>query len=819
MNCSVAKIAVSAATYWIDKPYDYLIPREMNQIVQPGMRVLVPFSAGNRPSEGIVLALAEESSSAKLKSIIKPLDESPLLSPQQMHLALWMHERYFCTVYECVKAMLPAGLWYELSSRCALTEGWSREEALEAAGRSENQRRVVELLLDNGGSCDYRLLQQAFENTEPDQFIRALAKKGVLSFERSTSKKVRDKTQGFALLNVPAEEAILAAAAKKRSAPSQAAVLKLLADFGGASLSDIRYLTGASAPTVKRLEQEELVTIEQVDVFRRPVYKAGDSRPLPELNESQQAAYEGISLLNGGGKAGAALLYGVTGSGKTQVYARLISDTLKKGCSAILMVPEIALTPQMLQTFSSYFGEEIAVVHSSLSLGERYDEWKRIKSGLAHVIIGTRSAVFAPANDLGLIIIDEEQEESYKSENAPRYHARDVAKYLCAQAGCLLLLGSATPNIESSYCAQIGKYSLFKLPDRYNQMLLPSVEIVDMKRELRDGNGSDISRLLRQRLEQNLNDGKQSILFLNRRGTNKLISCRECGFTYRCPRCSVNLTYHGANKRLMCHYCGHSQRAEEYCPQCGGLLSFIGSGTQKLEQELLELFPEVGIIRMDTDTVSGAGSHEVLLSRFREEHIPILIGTQMVTKGLDFPDVTLVGVISADLSLYSGDYRATERTFSLLTQVVGRSGRGDVPGRAVIQTFTPQNQVILQAAAQDYDGFYKSELELRRLQWSPPFSTLFTLTASGQNEAAVLRCITAAKQILTRELCGRSEIRLLGPAPLPVLKVNNRFRYRLTLACPDQGEIRRLISGVIYFCSTNKEFKGVSVFGDINPLQ
>lgn len=815
----VAKIAVSAATYWIDKPYDYLVPAEIRQEIQVGMRVIVPFSRGNRPSEGVILALSEESSCKKLKAVSKILDKQPLLSGEHIKLALWMHERYFCTVYDCVKAMLPAGLWYELSSVCSVTEGWDKARAYEAVTRSENQRKVLDVLFAHGGSCDFRDLEQAFGDGDPSPYIRALANKGAISFERTGTRKVKDKTQSFAALNVPAEDAAVIFASKKRTAPAQAAILQLLSAFGGASVNDIKYLTGAGAASIKRLAEEELITLEQVDVFRRPEYRTGESQPLPTLNENQQQAYEGISRLNALGKAGAALLYGVTGSGKTHVYVRLIDDALKRGKSSILMVPEIALTPQMLQTFSSYFGDEIAVMHSSLSVGERYDEWKRIKNGIAHVVIGTRSAVFAPLSDLGLIIIDEEQEESYKSENSPRYHARDIAKFLCAQAGCVLLLGSATPNIESSYYAQIGKYSLFKLPGRYNQMVLPTVEIVDMKKELRNGNGGDISRLLRQELEKNLEDSKQSILFLNRRGTNKLISCRECGFTYKCPRCSVNLTYHGANNRLMCHYCGHSQKIEESCPQCGGALSFVGSGTQKLEEELQEIFPEVQIVRMDTDTVSGAGSHDVLLNKFRDEHIPILIGTQMVTKGLDFPEVTLVGVISADLSLYSGDFRATERTFSLLTQVVGRSGRGDTPGRAVIQTFTPQNQVILQAAGQDYDGFYKSELELRRLQWSPPFSTLFTVTASGQNEATVLRCITEAKQIFTKELRDRADLRILGPAPLSVLRVNNRFRYRITLACTDSREIRRLVSNVITYCSTNNEFKGVSVFGDINPNQ
>ena len=516
--------------------------------------------------------------------------------------------------------------------------------------------------------------------------------------------------------------------------------------------------------------------------------------------------------------ADCALLYGVTGSGKTSVYIRLIDEMLKKDRSVILLVPEIALTPQMLQTFSSYFADDIAVLHSSLSVGERYDEWKRIRKGDARVIIGTRSAVFAPAADLGMIIIDEEQEDTYKSENSPRYHAREVAKYRCAQSGAFLLLGSATPNIESAYNARIGHYSFFELPERFNEMALPAVKIVDMKKEYRAGNVSDLSGALADELAENISRGEQSILFLNRRGMNKLITCRECGFTYKCPRCSVSLTYHSANDRLMCHYCGYSQKADKSCPDCGGALSYVGAGTQKIVEELAELFPDTEVIRLDADTVAGAGSHDAILDRFREEKIPIMVGTQMVTKGLDFPNVTLVGVISADQALYSGDYRSSERTFSLITQVVGRSGRGSTPGRAVIQTFTPENEVIKMAAAQDYDGFYKSELEMRRLQNCPPFADLFCLTAAGMAEAEVLRCLAEAKGILQRQLSGFADVRILGPAPLSVVKVNNRFRYRLTVSSRDCREVRELMAEVIIYCSKKKEYKGVTLFGDINPI-
>jgi len=815
----VAKIAVSAATYQIDKPYDYIVPENLADVMLPGMRVIVPFSKGNRKTEGIVLDLFQTSDYEKLKCVFSILDESPIISEELIKLSLWMRERFFCTVYDAVKAMLPAGLWYNLSATCRIAEGIVKDEAYEAAARSEKQRRVLDVVFAHGGKSEYRDIEIAFGSEDPLSAIRGLAAKGIVITECLESRRIKDKTVSFASLAVQSENATETAAAKKRTSPSQSAVLELLTNFGGATVNDIRYLTGAGNAVIKRLEQDGLIVIDQIEVFRRPDYREGEKLSLPELSEQQKEAFDGILSLVNGDCAACSLLYGITGSGKTAVYIHLIDTLLKKDKSSILLVPEIALTPQMLETFSSYFGDEIAVMHSSLSAGERYDEWKRIKRGIARVVVGTRSAVFAPVRDLGLIIIDEEQEDTYKSENAPRYHARDVAKFRCTKTNAALLLGSATPDIVTRYNAQIGKYSFFSLSERYNQMSLPLVEIVDMKKELRNGNGGDLSTVLIKELEDNISKGEQSILFLNRRGSFKLISCCECGYTYKCPRCSVSLTYHSANNRLMCHYCGHTQSVDASCPDCGGKLNFVGSGTQKIEEELHELFPETEVVRLDTDTVSGAGSHDVLLNRFKDEKIPILIGTQMVTKGLDFPNVTLVGVLLADQSLYAGDYRASERTFSLITQVVGRSGRGEVAGRAVIQTFTPQNQVIMQAAQQDYDGFYSSELEMRRLQWCPPFSELFAVTAVGQNETAVLCSLNTAKQILTKELAGRADVRILGPAPLSVVRVNLSFRYRLTLSCKEDRAVRELISNVIIFCNTNKEFKGVTVFGDINANQ
>ena len=742
---TIAKVAVSGVSFSLDKPYDYLIPPELRGAAQPGLRVTVPFSRGNRSAEGIVLALAEDSGCEKLKSLSSVMDEEPLLSEEQVKLALWMRERFFCTVFDAVKAMLPAGLWYK-----------------------DGKRRVG------------------------------------------------DKTAEMVSLAIPAEEAMDIAGRKRRSAPQQSELLRTLCGVGRVSSAELRSFTGAAAPSLKALIAAGLVSVETEEVFRRPDGFSGAAAPPPELNTEQRSAFEGI-LAMADGTASAALLQGVTGSGKTTVYIRLIAEMLRRGKSSILLVPEIALTPQMLRTFSSHFGDEIAVLHSSLSMGERYDEWKRIRAGRARVVIGTRSAVFAPCADLGMIIIDEEQEDTYKSENAPRYHARDVAMQRCAAFGALLLLGSATPDVESRYQASAGKYGYFTLSERYNGRDLPAVEIVDMKRELRAGNGGSISSLLREELTRNIEAGEQSILFLNRRGASKLITCGECGFTYKCPRCSVSLTYHSYGRKLMCHYCGHVQSADSVCPRCGGKLSYVGVGTQKVEEELNGLFPGTGVIRMDTDTVVSSGGHDGLLSRFRDERIPIMVGTQMVTKGLNFENVTLVGVISADQSLYAGDYRANERTFSLITQVVGRSGRFERPGRAVIQTFTPENQVILQAAAQDYESFFASEIELRRLQSQPPFTELLSVTASGRDESLVLRCAGDIRAALLSAVRGREDVRVLGPAPLGVVRVMDNYRYRVTLCVPPKSGLRRLIGSAVTVFSADKNYRDVSVYADNNP--
>ena len=680
--------------------------------------------------------------------------------------------------------MLPAGLWFRTKLTVRLTEDHSwKGKTL----RKENAKAVLELLETLGGQAEEEALRNLIpEEDALSEVLTYLTRKKWVSAQTDYLRKTHDKSEKIAALAVPAEEAMAYAEKRPKSAVLQRQVLELLCSVGSAAVKDLCYFTGATTATVNRLESLGYLTLTERPVLRcREIRPAQLDGPLV-LNESQQACFQGLSLQMAQGNPGVALLYGVTGSGKTSVYIRLIQTCLERGKAAMLLVPEIALTPQLLGLMAAYFGGSVAVLHSSLSTAERYDQWKRVKSGDAKVIVGTRSAVFAPCTP-GLIILDEEQEHSYKSESSPRYAAKEVAIWRGAKEGALVLLGSATPSVESMYRAKSGAYKLYTLHERYNGRPLPEVDILDMREELKLGNDTSLSIPLREAILQTRDAGKQTILLLNRRGNSRALVCVDCRETPECPRCSVKLTYHSANHRLMCHYCGFSQPAPERCPSCGGPLKAIGTGTQKVQQELAELFPDMETSRMDTDTVSAVNTHEKILEHFQKENIPILLGTQMVAKGLNLPNVTLVGVLDADLSLYTGGYRAGETTFNMLTQVVGRAGRGDAPGRAVIQTLQPEHQVIRLAAKQDYDGFYDLEVRLRRAQSAPPFGDLAAVTFTGQEEPTVLRGAAVFRDSLNA--CLRQEpykdetCTVLGPAPCVVPKVNYNFRYQLTLRC------------------------------------
>ena len=813
----VAKIAVSAANFAIDKPYSYRVPREV--ALEPGMRVLVPFGRGNRQCEGVVLSVGEDNEE-NLKPVDRALDDAPLLDMTMLRLAAFMRERYFCTMYDAIRAMLPAGLWFKATDTYRLTDdrSWQEKTIRQADGR-----KLLELLLELGGEASETVLRQAVP--DEDGFaavVQYLARKKWITAQTDLRRVTSDKTEQIATLASSVEEALEYADRRPKSAAMQREVLRLLCSLGSVSVKELCYFTGAKPATVRRLRDLGYVELSDREVLRCRRIKPAEVPAELVLNEEQSAAFDGLRSQMKQECPGVALLYGVTGSGKTSVYIKLIRHCLEQGKSAMLLVPEIALTPQLLGLLAAYFGETVAVLHSSLPASERYDQWKRIRSGEARVVVGTRSAVFAPCRDLGLMILDEEQEHSYKSENSPRYCAREVAMWRGMKEQALVLLGSATPSIETMYHARQGHYGLYTLRQRFNGQPLPQVEMVDMRLDVKQGNDLSISLPLQEAVRDTAERGKQTILFLNRRGNSRALVCVDCRQAPECPRCSARLTYHSANERLMCHYCGFSRRVPERC-DCGGPLKRVGTGTQKAQQELNMLLPDYEIARMDADTVSAVNTHEKILDRFKKEKIPVLVGTQMVAKGLNLPDVTLVGVLDGDLSLYSGSYRAAETTFNMLTQVVGRAGRGKDPGRAMIQTLVPEHAVLNLATRQDYDGFYDLEIGLRQIQNCPPFGDIAAVTFIGQDEGRILRGAAKFRDSLMlclREPQYQQEVcTVLGPAPCTVPKINYNFRYRLTLRCRMTRPLRALVAHLLREFSKDGSNRGISVFADVNGME
>ncbi len=812
----VAKIAVASATFAIDRPYSYWVPEGLE--LKPGMRVSVPFGRSNRHSEGVVLSV-EPGNPDGLKAVACCLDTEPVLDQTMLRLAGFMRERYFCTVYDAVRAMLPGGLGFRSEEIFYLTEDRSwQDKPLRKAGA----KQLLRLLTDLGGQGSEELLRQAVPEEEFPQAVQYLLKKKWITAQTDFYRRTGDRSEQVATLASSVEEAMEYAGRRPKSAAMQAAVLKLLCDLGTVSVKELCYFTGASPATVRRLRDLGYVRLENREVLRCRQIRPAQVDTRLELSEEQLTAYEGLASQMAERAPGVALLHGVTGSGKTAVYIKLIRRCLEQGKTAMLLVPEIALTAQLLGLMAAHFGEQVAVLHSSLPAAERYDQWKRVRCGAAKVVVGTRSAVFAPCPEPGLIILDEEQEHSYKSENSPRYHAREVAMWRGLKQNALVLLGSATPCVETMYHAKQGTYCLYQLSTRYNRRALPRVEIVDMKEELKDGNETSFSLPLQQAIRDTAAQGKQTILLLNRRGNSRALVCVDCREAPECPRCTARLTYHSANERLMCHYCGFSRPVPQRCA-CGGPLKKIGTGTQKAQQELTRLFPDLEIARMDADTVSAVNTHEKILEHFRKDHVPVLIGTQMVAKGLDIPDVTLVGVLDGDLSLYADDHRAAETTFNMLTQVVGRAGRGEAPGTALIQTMQPEHAILKLAAQQDYEGFYRLEIALRQMQSLPPYGDVLTVTFTGQDEAKVLRGAIKFRDSLTA--CLRQpeyqqvNSTVLGPAPCVIPKINYHFRYQITLRCRLDKQLRLAVAHLLRQFAKDSANRGISAFADVNGME
>ncbi len=815
MTEKICAVAVDAATYAIDKLYSYRVPDELREQVQIGARVLVPFGIGNKRAEAVVLAFRENSGGRRLKPVVEVLDDVPVLTRGQLKLAAWMRERLYCTFFDCVRVMLPAGLWFKRNETYTLAPG---ADLAALQQRDGDAGRVLALFDKPGQTLAVSDIRQRLGGKSVTGVLDALAGEGVLTYHSNTVQKSSDKIEKMLALDMEAGEAM---ARISRRSPARMDVVSVLADGGWMSQKELVYMTGVTDAALRDMVKKGILRVRQQECLRAPDFSDVPPAAPPVLSAQQQQAYDGLAALMDENAPRAALLFGVTGSGKTQVYLQLIAHALEQGKSAIVLVPEIGLTPQVLRQFAALFGDEVAVMHSALSVGERYDGYKKIRSSRARVVIGTRSAVFAPVQSLGVLIVDEEQDGAYKSERSPRYHARDVAKYRAAHENALLVLGSATPSVETYYGAQQGKYPVFTLTERFLGAALPAVQIADLRGQAREGRSGVIGRELENELIDTLNRGKQAILFLNRRGNSRVIGCALCGWVPQCPSCSTSMTYHSASGRAMCHYCGASVKITGKCPVCGGDSLFTETpGTQKVEQELHEKFPAARVLRMDADTMTTKGAHEKLLSQFAKGGADILLGTQMVTKGLDFENVTLVGVLDADQSLYAQDYRARERTFSLITQVVGRAGRRFDTGKAVIQTYSPTHPVILTAARQDYEAFYEREMETRQALQCPPVCGLTVLTAVGEVEQQVLKSLIALKVRLQSLMEGQyADVKapVLGPAAAQMVKVMGRYRYHLTMRAESSARWRALIAGVIREFMLDGKNRGVTVFADENP--
>lgn len=810
----VAKVAVEGLVYHFDAPYSYKIPTELEGKAVAGCRIMVPFGNSNRKKQGLILSVepfSEAENQGKLKSITGVLDNKPLFDAEMLSLVFWLKETTFCTLFEAAKSMLPAGIGlnYVVSFMA------NKIDEASFSKLKEDEASVYNYLKDN---CKYVKKEKILADLGLDsesKILENLVKKGVLITNVDAKRKTGDLTVKNVRLSVSeseAEEILPKLTAKQKS------VFRLLIDIGGASVKEVCYFTGVTPAVVNAIVKKGYAELYDSEIYRKPKYeKSQEKAKSPELTGSQNKAFNELLSQYKSGKGSASLLFGVTGSGKTQVFLKLIEEVVNDGKDVIVMVPEIALTPQTLSIFYSHFGDKVAVFHSALSAGERIDEWKRVKNGEAKIAIGTRSAVFAPFSNLGLIVIDEEQEHTYKSEMNPRYHARDVARFRCAYNNALLLLSSATPSIESYKNAVDGKYTFIKLTERYGKAVLPDVVTVDIS----DTKGP-ISNELYTALEECLEDNKQAILLMNRRGFNTFASCGACKTVLTCPNCSISLTYHNANNRLMCHYCGHSEIFTDTCPECNEkAVRYAGFGTQRIEEELQNVFPSAKILRMDADTTMARYSYQDKLTAFAKGEYDILLGTQMVAKGLDFPKVTLVGVISIDHQLYNDDFRSSEKAFDLLTQVVGRSGRGDFKGRAFIQTVLPENDIIELSAEQDYESFYKTEEIIRRSMVYPPFcdicSLTFTSAQFNQSVAGAKKFFEMVKEAVTTEYSD-VRINILGPIQPRVSKINNKYRNVITIKCKNNKRFREMMSKLLKDYMKNAKVSTANVTVDINPL-
>ncbi|GIQ67687.1 primosomal protein N' [Xylanibacillus composti] len=837
----IANVIVDVPAKQTDRPFDYRIPPLLADWVEVGSRVAVPF--GNRLLQGFVVGMADvsEMNPAKLKEIGSVLDPAPPLTSELVKLGIWMGREYVCPSLLALQSMLPGALKAKYKRLAVLPDELDED----ARGRMQQEDSGLYACIARKGYYDLLSLIEQFPASSA--VLKRWMKLGWLEEQQTVSDRLRKKKQlAVYPTDVPLSPEALAQLARR--APRQLEVLDYLRDSSGpVLLSELIAALGISAGTVKGLADKGMLVIKQAEIWRDPYagrqFKASHRL---QLTSEQQAAYDTIKHAVQSGDAHRFLLHGVTGSGKTEIYLQTIEDCLSMGKEAIVLVPEISLTPQMVERFKSRFGDLVAVLHSRLSQGERYDEWRKIRYGTAQVAVGARSAVFAPFTRLGLIIIDEEHESSYKQEESPKYHAREVAVQRALHHGAVVVLGSATPSIET-YAAALqheqreaaasaaGERSERTLPSgstpplrlltlkrRVMDRPLPQIHVVDMREELREGNRMMFSRRLYEGIAKRLERREQMVLLLNRRGYSTFVMCRSCGYVVQCPHCDISLTYHRRAGQIRCHYCGYTEKEPGECPGCQSRhIRFFGTGTQKVEEELYKHFPDIRVIRMDVDTTGEKGSHEKWLNLFREKEADVLLGTQMVAKGLDFPDVTLVGVIAADTVLNLPDFRSAEKTFQLLTQVAGRAGRHELPGEVVIQTYHPDHYSVEMAAKHDYSAFFAREMRHRQSGLYPPYSRLALITFSHPDIPVLLqtgeRLIHALAEQGVSEVRTSGRVEVLGPVASSIPRIKDRYRFQCMLKYRHEPRIPEKIRAATDSLDEWLKKHQVQLSTDMNP--
>ncbi len=771
-----AQVIIDANHAEVDRVFDYRVPAQWEEAVCVGLRVMVPFGQRNTKREGYVIALTEttEVPAGKIKEIVEILDEGrPILTPPILELAKWMKKEYFCTLNQCLQAVMPAGIRTKSVWYVELTE--------QTAELSEKEQQVADVLTEQGGAAPLRELEQVFGN-RTEYILRCLQEKKVVRLRQKTTRSTYKKEKRYVSLteNIELLTEAKEKAAKDKRLAGQLRVFSAICPGESISVEELKEKASVTDSPIHTLLQKG-VLVERRRQEKRDVFQLEDYTPTQPFYPTPEQAQALALLREEEQKEGKRpiLLHGVTGSGKTEIYMQLIEHVVMEGKQAIVLVPEISLTPQIMERFISRFGKRVSVTHSRLSLGERLDQWRKARDGEISIIIGPRSALFMPFSNLGVIVMDECHESSYISDVTPKYHTREVARKLSELTGALLVMGSATPDIDSYHRAVTGEFLLLQLKERTKGSRLPEVFVTDMRKELEDGNRSAFGLPLQQAIRENLEKGQQTMLFLNRRGYSTFVSCRKCGGVLTCPSCNVSYTYHASDKALVCHYCGKEVPVPKTCPSCGShYIRYFGTGTQKIEEETRRLFPEASVLRMDADTTTGKNGHARILELFGKGKADILIGTQMIAKGHDFPNVTLVGILAADLSLNLGTYQAAENCFQLITQAAGRAGRGELPGQVFIQTYQPENHAIRMAAAQDYGGFYQEEILLRQAMEYPPFSHIFSVLITGEMEQEV---ILAAQRLgaFMNHYAERAGCTVVGPAPAPLPKFRGEFRWQI----------------------------------------